>query len=62
MTVQQAPVDGGSYPDYHLHLSILPPLRQPGLIKYLAGPETGGGNFMADTLPEEKAEELRESY
>jgi UDPglucose--hexose-1-phosphate uridylyltransferase len=59
MTVQQAPVDGGNYPDYHLHLSILPPLRQPGLIKYLAGPEIGGGNFMADTLPEEKAEELR---
>jgi UDPglucose--hexose-1-phosphate uridylyltransferase len=59
MTVQQAPVDGADYPDYHLHLSLLPPLRQPGLIKYLAGPEIGGGNFMADTMPEDKAAELR---
>jgi UDPglucose--hexose-1-phosphate uridylyltransferase len=59
MSVQQAPVDGNQYPLYHLHLSILPPLRQPGLVKYLAGPEIGGGNFMADTMPEEKAAELR---
>lgn len=59
MTVAQAPVDGGVYEDYHFHLIILPPLRQPGLIKYLGGPETGGGNFMSDTMPEEKAAELR---
>ncbi|QHT67579.1 galactose-1-phosphate uridylyltransferase [Rhodocytophaga rosea] len=59
MSVQQAPVDGSLYPEYHLHLSILPPLRQPGLIKFLAGPEIGGGNFMADTMPEEKAAALR---
>jgi UDPglucose--hexose-1-phosphate uridylyltransferase len=59
MSVQQAPVDGNRFPHYHLHLSILPPLRQPGLVKYLAGPEIGGGNFMADTMPEEKAAELR---
>lgn len=59
MSVQQAPVDGGEYADYHLHLSILPPLRQPGLVKYLAGPEIGGGNFMADTMPEAKAAELQ---
>jgi UDPglucose--hexose-1-phosphate uridylyltransferase len=59
MSVQQAPVDGNMYATYHLHLSLLPPLRQPGLVKYLSGPEIGGGNFMADTLPEEKAAELR---
>ena len=59
MAMAQAPVDGGAYDDYHLHLTLLPPLRQPGLIKYLGGPETGGGNFMSDTMPEEKAAELR---
>lgn len=59
MSVQQAPVDGKEYPEHHLYLLLLPPLRQPGLIKYLAGPEIGGGNFMADTMPEEKAAELR---
>lgn len=55
----QAPVDGGNYEDYHMHLIICPPLRQPGLQKFLAGPETGADTFMADTMPEEKAAELR---
>ena len=59
MAFAQAPVDGGNYPDYHFHLIICPPLRQPGLQKFLAGPETGADTFMADTMPEEKAAELR---
>ena len=59
MSVLQAPIDGKDYESYHLHLLIQPPLRQPGLKKFLAGPEIGGGNFMADTIPEEKAAELR---
>jgi UDPglucose--hexose-1-phosphate uridylyltransferase len=59
MSILQAPVDGQAYPEYHLHLLLQPPLRQPGLLKFLAGPEIGGGNFMADTMPEEKAAELR---
>jgi UDPglucose--hexose-1-phosphate uridylyltransferase len=29
------------------------------LLKYLAGPEIGGGNFLNDASPEEKAAELR---
>ncbi|MGH7145301.1 MAG: galactose-1-phosphate uridylyltransferase [Planctomycetota bacterium] len=61
MSILQAPVDGrgnGEHPEYHLHLLIQPPLRQPGLVKFLAGPEIGGGNFMADTMPEDKAREL----
>jgi galactose-1-phosphate uridylyltransferase len=41
-----------------MHLNICPPLRQPGLQKFLAGPETGADTFMADTMPEEKASEL----
>jgi UDPglucose--hexose-1-phosphate uridylyltransferase len=55
----QAPVDGGNYDGYHMHLIICPPLRQPGIMKYLAGPETGADTFMADTIPEQKAAELR---
>ena len=31
----------------------------PGRLKYLAGSELGAGVFTADTLPEEKAQELR---
>jgi UDPglucose--hexose-1-phosphate uridylyltransferase len=29
------------------------------LLKFLAGPEIGGGSFLSDTLPEAKALELR---
>jgi UDPglucose--hexose-1-phosphate uridylyltransferase len=29
------------------------------LLKYLAGPEVGGGSFLSDTSPEQKAAELR---
>jgi UDPglucose--hexose-1-phosphate uridylyltransferase len=59
MTIQQAPVDGNEYPEHHLFISIQPPLRQPNLVKYLGGPETGSGTFMSDTMPEEKAMELK---
>jgi len=59
MSVMQAPVDGKQYPNFRMHLWLQPPYRQPGLIKYLAGPEIGAGNFMADTMPEDKAAELR---
>ncbi|MBM3178333.1 MAG: galactose-1-phosphate uridylyltransferase [Bacteroidetes bacterium] len=61
LTVMQAPVDQNDHPEFRLHLWLQPPLRRPGLLKYLAGPELGAGNFMADTMPEEKAEELRNS-
>jgi UDPglucose--hexose-1-phosphate uridylyltransferase len=58
MTLHQAPTDGGDYGGFHFHIEFHPPLRQPNLLKYLAGPEIGGGNFLSDTAPEEKAAEL----
>lgn len=59
MPLHQAPTDGGDYRDFHFFIGFLPPLRRPGTLKYLAGPEIGGGNFLSDTSPEEKAAELR---
>lgn len=59
MALHQAPTDGGRYPGFHFHIEFHPPLRAPTLLKYLAGPEIGGGNFLSDTSPEEKAAELR---
>lgn len=59
MALHQAPTDGGAHDGFHFHIEIHPPLRKPGLLKYLAGPEIGGGNFLNDTAPEEKAAELR---
>lgn len=61
LAVHQAPTDGGEHNDYHLHIELQPPLRQPGLLKFLAGPELGGGNFLSDTSPEAKAVELRQA-
>ena len=59
MPLHQAPTDGGDYDGFHFHIEFHPPLRKPNLLKYLAGPEIGGGNFLSDTAPEEKAAELR---
>ena len=59
MPLHQAPTDGGDYRDFHFYIGLLPPLRRPDTLKYLAGPEIGGGNFLSDTSPEEKAAELR---
>jgi UDPglucose--hexose-1-phosphate uridylyltransferase len=59
MTINQAPFEL-DYPSlYQLHWQFLPPLRQPDLKKFPAGPEIGGDTFMADTVPEEKARELQ---
>lgn len=60
MALHQAPTDGGDYRGFHFHIEFHPPLRKPNLLKYLAGPEIGGGSFLSDTLPEAKAAELRE--
>ena len=57
MALHQAPVKGDTS-GFHFHIEFHPPLRRPNLLKYLAGPEIGGGNFLSDTSPEEKAAEL----
>lgn len=59
MPLHNAPTDGGDHDGFHFHIQFHPPLRKPNLLKYLAGPEIGGGNFLSDTSPEEKAGELR---
>ncbi|GAB4146774.1 MAG: galactose-1-phosphate uridylyltransferase [Planctomycetota bacterium] len=59
MALHQAPADGREHQGFGFHIEIHPPMRKPGLLKYLAGPEIGGGGFLADTAPEEKAAELR---
>jgi UDPglucose--hexose-1-phosphate uridylyltransferase len=59
LTVHQSPTDGRLHPEAHVHLELYPPLRSQGRLKYLAGTELGAGTFAADTLPEDKAAELR---
>ncbi len=59
MPLHQAPTDAADNGVFHFHIKFHPPLRKPNLLKYLAGPEIGGGNFLSDTAPEAKAAELR---
>lgn len=59
LVVHQAPTDGHAHPEAHVHIEIYPALRMPNRLKYLAGSETGAGAFTADTIPEDKAAELR---
>ncbi len=60
MVLHQRPTDDGIYDAYHFHIEFYPPLRAANRLKYLAGSETGAGMFINDTLPEEKARELRQ--
>jgi UDPglucose--hexose-1-phosphate uridylyltransferase len=59
LAVHQAPV--GDHPHYPFHVELHPPLRAPGLLKYLAGPEVGGGSMTNESDPDEKAAELRDA-
>ena len=59
MPLHNSPTDSADYSGFHFHIQFHPPLRKPNLLKYLAGPEIGGGNFLSDTAPEEKAAELQ---
>lgn len=59
MNLFQAPTDGKPHPEAHLHLQITPPYRTKDRLKFLAGTELGAGVFVNDSLPEEKALELK---
>jgi UDPglucose--hexose-1-phosphate uridylyltransferase len=59
MVLFQGPLDGKSHPEAHAHFEIYPPYRTKDRLKYLAGTELGAGMFVNDSLPEEKAAELR---
>ncbi|HMJ07463.1 MAG TPA: galactose-1-phosphate uridylyltransferase [Pyrinomonadaceae bacterium] len=60
MAIHQRPSDGGDHDAYHFHIEFYPPMRTAEKLKYLAGSEAGAGVYINDTLPEEKAAELRE--
>ncbi|MBC7326934.1 galactose-1-phosphate uridylyltransferase [bacterium] len=45
---------------FHYHIEFYPPYRSKDKLKYLASVESGAGNFINDSLPEEKAKELRD--
>ncbi len=60
MAVKQGPLKP-SDSLYHFHIQFLPLQRSPTKLKFLATIETGYGTFLADTAPEQMAENLRKS-
>jgi UDPglucose--hexose-1-phosphate uridylyltransferase len=61
MAVHQAPTDGRSWPEAHLHFEFYPPHRRSDRLKQLAGVEIGVGTYVNDTKPEATAAELRQA-
>ena len=59
MVFHQAPADGEPHPEAYVHVEIHPPYRSEGRVKYLAGSQIGAGVYTNDSVPEEKAAELR---
>jgi UDPglucose--hexose-1-phosphate uridylyltransferase len=45
--------------EYHLHAHISPPLRAPGVLRYVAAGELGGGLLANPVMPERAAAALR---
>lgn len=59
LTFIQAPFDEKKHPEFQLHFQIYPPYRTKDKLKFLAGTELGAGIFVNDSLPEQKADELK---
>jgi len=51
----------GDYPFWHFHVEFYPPWRDKSRRKHLAGIELGAGTYTNDSLPEQRAQELREA-
>jgi UDPglucose--hexose-1-phosphate uridylyltransferase len=64
MCVQEAPPGrcGAGSDDWHLHIELLPPHRNPHRLKVRASIETALGSFINDTVPERVAAELRAAH
>lgn len=61
MAIHQQPTNGTGREYSHFHIEFYPPYRTKDKLKYLAGSELGVGAFINDSLPEEKAQELRKT-
>ncbi len=59
MAIHQQPTNGTGKEYSHFHIEFYPPYRTKDKLKYLAGSELGVGAFINNCLPEEKAQELR---
>ena len=61
MMILRHPPAQGVHPYAHFRIDFFPIQRSATKLKYLASVESGSGTFLSDTVPEEKARELRET-
>jgi UDPglucose--hexose-1-phosphate uridylyltransferase len=59
--IHQRPTDGALWPEAHVHLHVVSPLRSPGVQRYVAGGELGTGLYLNPVVPEDAAAALRGS-
>jgi UDPglucose--hexose-1-phosphate uridylyltransferase len=57
--IHQRPSDGGLWPEAHVHLHVVSPMRSPGVQRYVAAAELGSGAFVNPVVPEDAAAALR---
>lgn len=57
--VHQRPTDGGDWPGARVHVHICPLYRSPGVQRYVAAAEQGGGVYFDPVVPEDAAAQLR---
>ena len=55
----QAPAAGGD--EWHLHAHVAPPLRAPGVARFVASGEVGSGTLSNPVVPEAAAQALRDA-
>jgi UDPglucose--hexose-1-phosphate uridylyltransferase len=55
----QAPATGGD--EWHVHAHTAPPLRSPGVARFVASGELGSGMLQNPVAPEEAAQQLRDA-
>lgn len=59
MWIHQRPTDGGDWPGARVHFHICPLYRSPGVQRYVASAEQGGGVYFDPIVPADAAAQLR---
>lgn len=59
MWIHQRPTDGQPWPNARVHVHLTPLLRAPGVQRFVAAAELGGGLFFNPVPPEQAAADLR---
>jgi UDPglucose--hexose-1-phosphate uridylyltransferase len=57
--IHQRPTDGGAWPEAHVHVHVVSPMRSRDVQRYVAAAELGSGTYVNPVVPEDAAAALR---